>query len=305
MKILLTGTTGQVGRALQLPLAGLGTVLAPTRREFDLARFEDLRSILDQLNPELIVNPAAYTAVDLAEDERQLAYRVNAAAPNEIARWAARRNVPLIHFSTDYVFDGSGHIPWCEDDITGPVSIYGATKLAGEDAVRSAGGPHVIIRISWVYSNHGRNFLLTMAKLARERDELRVVADQFGAPTSARAIATAVGKILGTDRESIHRLERQANIVHIACSGETSWHGFACAILSGLKQRAINVKAARVISLRTDEYPTKTRRPHNSRFDLGKLRDIMGCSMPSWQEALDVELDELSKVLRDCDRASQ
>ncbi|SPP98079.1 dTDP-4-dehydrorhamnose reductase [Bradyrhizobium vignae] len=305
MRILLTGTSGQVGRALRSPLAKLGTVLAPTRRELDLALPQEIEGRLDQLNPELIVNPAAYTAVDRAEDESELAYRVNAVAPGQMARWAARRGVPLIHFSTDYVFDGSGHLPWRENDVTAPVSTYGASKLAGEDAVRATGGPHLIVRISWVYSNHGRNFMLTIARLAREREELRVVADQFGAPTSAHVIAAAVARLLGPGGHSIRSLPPEGDVIHVACSGETSWHGFASAILAGLKKRAIYMKAERVVSLKTEGYPTKARRPHNSRFDLSKLSDSFGISMPSWQDTLEVELDALAESFRSSDPGSQ
>jgi dTDP-4-dehydrorhamnose reductase len=182
MRILLTGVTGQVGAALRASLETLGSVVAADRNLLDLSRPELLAAALDRTAPELVVNRAAYTAVDRAEDERELAFRVNGEAPGVIARWAAGRGVPLVHFSTDYVFDGSGERPWREDDPTGPLSAYGASKLAGEDAIRSAGGPHLIIRTSWVCAAVGSNFLRTIARLTRERRELRIVADQVGAP---------------------------------------------------------------------------------------------------------------------------
>jgi dTDP-4-dehydrorhamnose reductase len=196
MQILLTGITGQVGAALRPPLESAGSLVAADRNRLDLARPDRVASVLDDIAPDLIVNPAAYTAVNRAEDERDLAFRVNAEAPGAMARWAASRGVPLIHFSTDYVFDGGGARPWREDDATGPLSTSGARKLAGEDAIRAAGGPHLVIRTPWVYAATGTNFLRTIARLARERDELGIVSDQIGAPTSAWLIADAVATIV-------------------------------------------------------------------------------------------------------------
>ena len=225
-----------MGGALLLPLADLGTVLAPRRDEFDLSRPNVIAEVLDHLKPDLIVNPAAYTAVDRAEEESELAFRVNADAPAEIARWAARHDVPLVHFSTDYVFDGSGNTPWREVDEPAPLSAYGASKLAGEVAVRAAGGRRLIVRTSWVYSNSGNNFMLTIARLASEREELRIVADQFGAPSSARVIADTVMKILRRDGDVLRWIPKERDIVNIACSNETSWWGFADAILTGTQE---------------------------------------------------------------------
>ena len=189
MRILLTGITGQVGSALRGPLASLGTVLVTDRNMLDLTRPSEIPGILDAMAPDLIVNPAAYTAVDQAEDEQELAYCVNAAAPRAMARWAASNDVPIVHFSTDYVFSGTGDRPWREDDPTAPLSVYGASKLAGEIAVREAGGSHLVIRTSWVFASKGKNFLNTVVRLARERSELRIVGDQVGAdvvPVSRR-----------------------------------------------------------------------------------------------------------------------
>jgi dTDP-4-dehydrorhamnose reductase len=294
MRILLTGTTGQVGGALLAPLATLGTVLSVNRSRLDLSRPETIAEVLDHLRPDLIVNPAAYTAVDRAEDERLLAFRVNADAPGAMAIWAARHDVPLVHFSTDYLFDGSGKAPWREDDTPSPLSVYGDSKRAGEVAIRAAGGPHLIIRTLWVYANHGQNFMLTVLRLAAERKELRIVADQFGAPTSAGVIADAVRKILSRKAADIgNPFLHGCGVINVSCAGETSWHGFAAAIVGGWKARGFSVETERLVPIRTEEYPTKAKRPRNSRLDSGRLNGIFGIRMPSWREALETELDEL------------
>jgi dTDP-4-dehydrorhamnose reductase len=298
MRILLTGTTGQVGGALCAPLANLGTVIAVNRSQLDLSRPEAISEALDHLKPDLIVNPAAYTAVDRAEAERLLAFRVNADAPRAMAIWAARHKVPLVHFSTDYVFDGSGKTPRLEDDEPAPLSTYGASKLAGEAAIRAANGEHLIIRTSWVYANQGQNFMLTIVRLAAERQELRIVSDQFGAPTSARVIADAVVKILGLTRTGARFSSEFNNVINVVTSGETSWHGFATAIVAGLKNRGIDIEAERVVPIGTDEYPTRATRPRNCRLDLGRLNGIFGIKTLSWREALEVELDELADFRR-------
>jgi dTDP-4-dehydrorhamnose reductase len=200
----------------------------------NLAEPTMLSGALDRLAPDLITNPAAYIAVDRAEDERELAFVVNSDAPGVMAAWAAGRG-PLIHFSTDYVFNGKGETPWREDSPMGPLSVYGASKLAGEEAVRDANGTHLIVRTSWVYAAQGTSFLRTIARLARERSELKVVADQIGSPTSARVIADAVTALLGSDLTSLPgRFERARGTVNIAASGETSWHSFATRIVEGL-----------------------------------------------------------------------
>lgn len=298
MRILLTGATGQVGAALRAPLASAGSLVVADRNRLDLARPENVTSVLDDIVPDLIVNPAAYTAVDRAEDERELAFRVNAEAPEAMARWAASRAVPIIHFSTDYVFDGGGARPWREDDATGPLSVYGASKLAGEDAIRSAGGPHLVVRTSWVYAVTGANFLRTIARLARERDELGIVADQIGAPTSARLIADAVAKIVGDPGSAlVERFRAGRGLVNVAAAGETSWHGFATAIVEGLKARHVALRVQTVRPIRTQDYPTKARRPANSRFDLTRLCQVFGVETPDWRDALDRELDALAPAL--------
>jgi dTDP-4-dehydrorhamnose reductase len=296
MKILLTGITGQVGGALHPRLAEFGAVIAPDRASLDLARPDDLPGRLDSISPDLIVNPAAYTAVDLAEDEHKLAHQVNEAAPRALAEWAARHQVPIIHFSTDYVFDGSGDRPWHENDATGPLSVYGASKLAGELAIRETGCSHLIIRTSWVFASQGRNFLNTIIRLAHERSELRIVADQIGAPTSARAIAGGVASILRgrSQRDELADSFGSADgLVHMSASGETSFHGFATAIVEGLHRRDVQLAVGNVVAIETRDFPTKAVRPLNSRLDKGRLKEIFGVEMPNWQDGLELEMDDL------------
>ena len=251
--------------------------------------------MLSRIGPDLIINAAAFTAVDRAEDETEMAFRVNAEAPGAIAQWAALHNVPVIHFSTDYVFDGAGIAPWREDDPANPLSIYGASKLAGEKAVRSAGGPHLIVRTSWVYASMGTNFLRTIARLAQERKELRVVADQFGAPTSARLIADALASIVGRNRVLLaNRFAEARGVVNLAASGEITWYGFAVAIVEGLRARGIALAVENIVPIATKDYSTKARRPANSRLDLTRLRQVFGIDTPKWDQALAVELDHLA-----------
>ena len=297
MRILLTGVNGQVGRALRQPLEALGTVLAADRTALDLSQPQSLAPALDRLAPDLIINPAAYTAVDRAEDESELAHRVNAEAPEAMARWAAARSIPMLHFSTDYVFDGSGTRPWREDDPTGPLSVYGTSKLQGEAAIQEAAGCHLIIRTSWVFASGGRNFLTTIARLARERETLRIVADQFGAPTSARSIAQAVIAIIdaGSSAPNLGPVRRKitaaGGLVHMSNRGETSWHGFACAIVDGLRSRQLPLTVGEVVAIESHEFPVKAARPLNSRLDTTRLAQIFGVRMHDWQDALALELD--------------
>jgi dTDP-4-dehydrorhamnose reductase len=295
MRILLTGTSGQVGGALQTALRGSHDVLAPHRDQFDLSQPGTLGEALDRFKPDFILNPAAYTAVDRAEDERELAYRINQEAPSAIAKWAARHEVPLLHFSTDYVFDGSGERPWREEDPCRPLSVYGQSKLAGETSIHEAGGSYLIVRTSWVFAATGTNFLRTMIRLARERPELRVVADQIGAPTSARSIAAAVCKLVDGDLARVRETFAKAKIVHLTNSGFTSWHGFASAIVDGLRTREAAVKVDEVVPIATKDFPTKAIRPANSRLDLTRLEQVFGIATAPWQSALGVELDHFLK----------
>jgi dTDP-4-dehydrorhamnose reductase len=295
MPILVTGVTGQVGGALLKVLGPAGPIVAAGRDQLDLARPSWIASALNRIGPDLIVNAAAFTAVDRAEDETEMAFRVNAEAPSAIAQWAALHNVPVIQFSTDYVFDGAGTRPWREDDPANPLSIYGASKLAGEKAVRSAGGPHLIVRTSWVYASMGTNFLRTIARLAQERKELRVVADQFGAPTSARLIADALASIVGRNRVLLaNRFAEARGVVNLAASGEITWYGFAAAIVDGLRARGIALAVENIVPIATKDYSTKARRPANSRLDLTRLRQVFGIDTPKWDQALAVELDHLA-----------
>jgi dTDP-4-dehydrorhamnose reductase len=292
MKILLTGVTGQIGSALRLPLEQLGEVIAADRKMLDLSQTNAIADALDKLRPELIVNPAAYTNVDAAEDEQQKAFAVNAEAPAALAAWAKLHDVPIIHFSTDYVYDGGGSQPWCEDDRPNPISAYGRSKLAGEQAIRASGAVHLIVRTSWIYASEGRNFFLKIANLARERDELQVVADQVGAPTSAATVAANIVAIIGSNQAF-----RRSGLIHIACSGYASWHGFASAIIDGMRCRGMEVRCRSIRAIASEDYPTRAIRPKNSRLCLKRSLQDFAISPPHWRVALDMELDRFASSL--------
>ncbi|QVM91679.1 dTDP-4-dehydrorhamnose reductase [Pseudomonas entomophila] len=281
MKILVCGHNGQVAQALQGALDGRGEVLSLGRDRLDLAQPEALREPLRQLKPDLIINAAAHTAVDQAENEAQLAFTINAEAPRVLAEEAARLGVPLIHYSTDYVFDGTKATAYNEDDATNPLGVYGSSKLAGEQAIAAVGGEHLILRTSWVYSQHGRNFLLTMQKLLQERPQLKVVDDQIGAPTWAATIAAST-------RALVERWQQgQAGAwgtYHLTAQGETSWFGFAQAIGEQLKARGL--PCAELLPIPSSEYPTPAKRPLNSRLDCSRLAREWRVSQPHWHEAL-------------------
>jgi dTDP-4-dehydrorhamnose reductase len=271
LRILLTGASGQVGWELRRTLASLGEVRSFDRYGLDLADVPTLVATVRSLQPKIIVNAAAYTAVDKAEAERDQAFAVNATAPDVLAEEAKRIGALLVHYSTDYVFDGEKPAPYVEDDPTGPVNAYGASKLAGEQAVANSGCRHLILRTSWVYGPRGRNFYLTMLRLAKERPELRVVDDQVGAPTSSLAIARATAELLPKGIEGLY---------HLTATGETSWCGFAREIL----RRAGMVTP--VVPIRTEDYPTPARRPRNSRLDCARLVRVAGVELASWEEQL-------------------
>jgi len=291
-RILLTGATGQVGRALSPRLREFGEIVAPTRAELDLAEPEAIRRVLREVRPGLIVNPGAYTAVDRAEDEPDHAAAVNTRAPEILAAEAARLGAALVHYSTDYVYDGAKTGPYVETDATAPLGVYGATKLAGEAAIRASGVPHLILRTSWVYDAEGANFLNTMLHLGAERRELAVVNDQFGAPTGAGAIAAATAAILGRAKGAwSDRFRREGGVVHMTCAGTTTWHGFAEAIFAGARRRGAQLAVEAVRPIATADYKTKARRPTNSRLDLGLLQRRFGVVMPDWGATLEAVLD--------------
>jgi dTDP-4-dehydrorhamnose reductase len=298
MHVLVTGASGQVGSATAQCLKSWAKVSATDRAALDLSNPDMIPAILDKIAPELLINTAAYTAVDRSEQEPALAHCVNAEAPGVMARWCASHDVPLIHFSTDYVFDGHGTRPWSEDDAPLALSVYGATKLEGEDRVRTAGGCSLIIRTSWIYAASGTNFLRKIAELATTRQELRIVADQIGAPTSAALIADCLRHMLAKGLPTFRTRTKEAHgLVHLAASGETSWYDFAVRIVEGLKSRGICLVAERIVPISGDEYPFRAPRPLNSRFNLGRLRDVFGITPPHWLDTLNPELDKLARAL--------
>jgi dTDP-4-dehydrorhamnose reductase len=274
-----------VGFELTRTLQGLGRVVAADRAMLDLSNLDQVRSVVRDVKPTLIVNPAAYTAVDKAESEPELAMRINGEAPGVLAEEAKKLGAALIHFSTDYVFDGEKDDPYAEDDATDPQNAYGRTKLAGEHAIAASGVHHLIFRTSWVYGTRGKNFLLTMLRLGAERDALKVVADQFGAPTWSNTIATLTSHVVaqaaavGHDSQWWHE---RSGIYHLTAGGSTSWCGFAQAIfeLSSLEKKPV------VAPIAATEYPTPAKRPGNSRMSCEKLAAVFGLAAPEWREAL-------------------
>jgi dTDP-4-dehydrorhamnose reductase len=300
MKLLLFGGNGQVGSELRRSLASLGEVVATTRsgtledgtrcEQADFDAPESLAALIERVAPEIVVNAAAHTAVDRAESELDAAFRANAQAPQAIAEACARHGIRLVHYSTDYVFDGRGTRPYREDDPTAPAGVYGASKLAGEEAIRASGAPHLILRTAWVYAAHGRNFLRTILRLAGERDELRVVADQIGTPTPAPLIADATARVLAQPAT-------RSGTWHLTATGATSWHGFAEAIMQGAHARGLIARIPRVLPIATADYPTPAARPAYSVLDCSALQRDFGIALPDWQEGLSRTLDELAGSL--------
>jgi dTDP-4-dehydrorhamnose reductase len=303
IRALVTGARGQVGAELARALAGRAEVAAHDRATLDLADRDQLVRRLREERPALILNAAAYTAVDRAEGEPQVARAVNAVAPGVIAEEAKRLGALLVHFSTDYVFDGTKPVPYVESDEPSPVSTYGRTKLEGEEAIARAGCDHLVLRTSWVYGPRGQNFLLTMLKLAATRPEIRVVDDQHGAPTSSRQLARAVIEVLlGNDAEreitaaDIDRLRERSGVYHATARGETTWFGFAQAIFAEHARtpgRAFT--APRVVAIPTSEYPTPARRPANSRLSNDKLERAFGVKLGPWRDGLREVLSALPR----------
>lgn len=281
MKILITGSTGQLSRELQLALAGEDKVLALGHKLLDLAEPAQIRQQVRLLRPDLIINAAAYTGVDPAEQEPELAFAVNAKGAGILAEAAAELGAPLIHYSTDYVFDGRKPTPYDEADEPAPLSVYGQSKLAGERAIQAVGGEHLILRTSWVYSLHGRNFLLTMRRLLQERDSLSVVSDEIGAPTWAGTIAAATAQMVGKLRTGTGG---PWGLYHLTTTGETSWYGFACRIADDLQRQGL--LRARIRPILSADYPTAARRPLNSRLSSARLQQDWQIQLPDWERAL-------------------
>ncbi|MEY3200477.1 MAG: dTDP-4-dehydrorhamnose reductase [Pseudomonadota bacterium] len=298
MKILLLGALGQVGQALQAVLPSMGEVLALDRRDIDLADTEELAGALEKTRhtfpAHVIINAAAYTAVDKAEREQDLAHRVNAAAPGILADHARQSGALLVHYSTDYVFDGNKPGPYQETDSPNPQSIYGRTKLAGEDAVLQSGCQALIFRTSWVFSSQGGNFIKTILKLAAERDSLNVVADQFGAPTSAQLIANVTVRAI----KAAMAKQMAPGVYHLTPSGCTTWHGLASFALSrAIAQGAVfKLDPAQMMPIPTEAYPLPAKRPKNSRLDTAKLCQALGITLPDWQDDVAAMIDELTQT---------
>jgi dTDP-4-dehydrorhamnose reductase len=294
MKILLLGKNGQVGWELQRALAPLGALIVLDRGgadelHGDLEDVDGLERTVTKLVPDVIVNAAAYTAVDKAETDAARAQCINAEAPGVLARAAARAGALLVHYSTDYVFDGSGDQPWRESAPVAPLSVYGRTKLAGEEAIRASGCRHLILRTSWVYAARGGNFARTMLRLAAERERLTVIADQHGAPTGAELIADVTAHAVRAERAD----RNLGGTYHLAAGGETSWHGYARFVIEEARALGAALKVAEIAPIATHDYPTAAQRPLNSRLDTGRLRERFGLVMPDWRDGVARMLREI------------
>ncbi len=295
MKILLFGKNGQVGWELQRSLAPLGELVAIDSKSKELCGdFTDLQGIAHTVRtvaPDVIVNAAAHTSVDKAENEPELARSINALAPGVLAQEAVRTNAWLVHYSTDYVFDGRGEKPWLESDVTAPLNVYGATKLEGEQLILQSGCRHLIFRTSWVYGARGGNFARTMLRLAGERDSLSVINDQIGAPTGADLLADITAHAIRTARQ---RAEA-SGLYHLVAGGETSWHGYASFVIDYARRAGIPLKVApeAIKAVPSSAFPTPAKRPHNSRMDTAKLRRTFDLNLPSWETGVERMLSEV------------
>lgn len=305
-KILLTGVSGQVGFELMKSLQSIGDLVCFSRNpsqdqvqqrlvhKLDLSDFEEIRRIVRDLKPDIIVNPAAYTAVDRAESQQQEAMAINCEAVKVLSLEAKKIDASFVHFSTDYVFDGSGNEPWSEDQACKPVNIYGLSKLQGEQVLASSGVRHLIFRTSWVYGIHGHNFVKTMLKLGKELESLSIVSDQYGAPSSARLIAKVTTHVLSKARPDLKVFfDRCGGIYHLTCQGGTSWHGFANEIFSLAREAGYNLKLQGLKPIQTEDYPTPAIRPKNSRLDCTKLKNQFSVSLPDWQDELAANFKEI------------
>ncbi|MGA2909207.1 MAG: dTDP-4-dehydrorhamnose reductase [Terracidiphilus sp.] len=294
-RILIVGNAGQLGRELEQCFADVGTILAVDRESVDLADADQTRDLVRRAAPDIILNAAAYTAVDRAESEMPLAHAINALAPRVLAEEAAEHNALLVHYSTDYVFDGSKQGPWTEDDAPAPLNVYGANKLAGEEAIQNSRARYLIFRTSWVYGPHGNNFLLTMLRLAAERDRLSIVNDQIGAPTTSIELARSTREIVtGVLAGRFGAANDWSGLYHMTCAGSVSWFGFAQAIFARASER-LGVKEPELIPIGAKDYPTPAARPRNSVLSNAKLNSRFGVQLPSWQSALDEVIARLQK----------
>ena len=298
MKLLITGANGQIGWELSRRLAPLGDVIALDRNQLDLARPDRIGGVVRGIAPAVILNAAAYTAVDKAEDEEVLALTVNGAAVSVLAEEARRGRALFVHYSTDYIFDGTKQAPYVEEDLPRPINSYGRSKLAGEAAIQQVGGAYLILRTSWVHAARRHNFLRTVLRLARDRAELQIVADQFGSPTRAGNVAEATGRIL---RQAL--AERSDNsfasgIFHLTDSGSTTWHGFARAILNEAARVSLLQHLPSLCAISSDDYPTRAARPRNSRLAGDRLRKRFGIAPPDWKEGVVRCVGEIKKQER-------
>jgi dTDP-4-dehydrorhamnose reductase len=293
MKILVTGKNGQVGFELMRSLAPLGTVVGIDIDECDLQDILAVERLLDKVQPELIVNPAAYTAVDKAETEQVLAHAINAKAPEVMAQYAGRHDIPIIHYSTDYVFDGLKEGAYLETDEVNPQSVYGKTKALGETAVRNHARKHIILRTSWVFGSHGGNFLKTILKLAQERDQLSVVSDQVGSPTSAALLADVTAEVV--KQLFAPAASDKYGTYHLVTEGYTSWHGYAQFVVARANALDLKTKISSeaIMAIKSSEYPVPATRPTNSRLDTTKLSRVFSVSLPGWQ----VEVEKVIHAL--------
>ena len=286
MRLLITGANGQVGWELQRSLARLGEVIAMDRNACDLSRLQDLPRIIREVRPDILINAAAYTAVDKAEEEEALATMINGTAVGVIAEEVRKLGALLIHFSTDYVFDGTKPAPYTEDDAPHPINAYGRSKLAGERAIEQCGGDHLILRTSWLYAARGHNFLNTVLRLARERDELRIVVDQIGAPTWAREIADVTALIARRMRHERQKGTFVSGLFNVTAAGETSWFGLAEAILGYAQPARVGRSRPKIHPITSSEYPTAAARPKNSRLAGDRVRRRFGIALMDWNSAL-------------------
>lgn len=297
MRIMITGRDGQVGWELRRALAPLGDIIAFARHEADLEKPHTLDSLIASVRPHVIVNAAAYTAVDNAESERDAAHLVNAEAVGVLAAAARKQNALMIHYSTDYVFDGTSTKPYVETDAVAPLNEYGRSKLAGEQAIEFAGGDWLTLRTTWVYATRGRNFLRTMVRLASERETLRVVSDQTGAPTSARMIADLTSHVVAQAQRERADGDFESGLFHMTAAGQTTWHGFASAIVSGARAAGkMEVKTTAIEPIMSDAYPTPATRPQYSMLDNDKFDRRFSLGRLDWREGLALAMDDLWAV---------